>query len=246
MSDALYNELQKNDQLVFKCWNCKNKRISNGNDNNMLFLETAFTKQSESIAEMAAAITKLTITQDKMLIATQEAETARRQKEERAERERQNEEQRRFEEEERDRRKNNVIFAGTELATLGSTAEDRVKEVIKLLDVDIDATDIQPSEIRPLNDRSILVKLNEDMKRKIVRNRKNLQGRQLFIDDDKTRSQRTHEYELRQKVKDLKEQHGNRIFFVRDGNIMTKDRPDSAAYNFRYLERAQGWQQRNQ
>lgn len=239
ITEDLYKELSKNVQLFFKCWNCKSKRLTSVSNN----FENVFTKQSESITEMALAIAKLTSTQEKMLAASQQAEVARRLHEERIEQERLSEEERRLEEEDRHRRKNNVVISGPEIATLGRTAEEKVNEVLKLLDVDIDALDLHQADIRPLNERNILLKLDERKKKIVIQNRRNLQGKRVYIDDDKTKAQRTEDYQLRQQVKELKQTFGNRIIFARDGKIMTKDGPDSAPYLFRYFERGQAGNQ---
>lgn len=251
ISDALYRELtvQKCDQLFFKCCLCKDVKEGDASHKtvNIEGFEAAMIKQADSIGILVSAVAKLADTQDRMLKATADAEMSRRLKEERdeearrkkdekEENDRKLEAQRRDESDEVLRKKNNVIISGSALHSLGADAESRVREVLKVLEIEDEIT-IHRNAIHFLNERNILLKLNADQKELMVTNRKNLRGKQLFLDDDKTFRQRKEEFELREKIKGYRQQFPGRIIFLRDGKIMTKDNETSPPFLFRYFER---------
>ena len=129
---------------------------------------------------------------------------------------------------ERERRKNNLVIIGVE----EQDSEDELKVVNELLETKLEISDVNLAAARRLGqkitgrNRPILVRFtNPDDKTKVINNKQKLKGTSIYINLDRTRSQREHDQRLRNERKQAISQ-GKKARIVR-GRLVVEERQRS-------------------
>ena len=124
--------------------------------------------------------------------------------------------------------KNNLVIIGVE----EQDSEDELKVVNKLLETKLEISDVNLAAARKLGqkitgrNRPILVQFtNPDDKTKVINNKQKLKGTAIYINLDRTRSQREHDQRLRNERKQAISQ-GKKARIVR-GRLVVEERQRS-------------------
>jgi hypothetical protein len=235
--DQFYEEMGRNDHIVFKCSGCKsNPAIGK--------LDLVLSMQAEQMTALSAAVASLVVVQEKALKVSADAEAERKQAKADAERERKRireyEEEQRLvmeetqkEDEAKARIKDNLVITGSDLASIGNSPANRFQNFLNLLEMGGVVPAEWENKIRMVNDNCMIVTLNAVVRERILTNRRKLKGKNLYVNEDKTYKERVVAFDLRSRCKTLRADNPARPFFVRNGIIMTKDRENGPPYAFR-------------